>query len=92
MNPCIACGQPACLRGNRISFGRKRGVAHYIDHVKLSECRATAGWTVAILKPYPKREEDKPYWQMIQRWNAANPEALPSISKSQPSKERSDER
>jgi hypothetical protein len=55
---CKSCGGKMRLTAIRMSVNRKRGVAHAIAHV--------------MLKPYPKLDADKPWFQMIERWNAAN--------------------
>lgn len=70
MNNC-QCGRAVRLGAYRLSINRKRGVAHYIAHMDATplcggprEC--------AMLKPYPKREEDKPRFAMVVRWNHEN--------------------
>ena len=74
LNNCI-CGLPVRLGGARITFNRKRGVAHYIDHQGQTSCQRTKEFTCAMMKPYPKKDEDKEWFKMIERWNKENPAA-----------------
>jgi hypothetical protein len=79
MNNCAACGKPVRLGGMKISINRRPGVTHYIAHLAGDkECDATRNYTCSAMKPYEKREEDKPYFKLIQRWNEANPVPPPA--------------
>lgn len=67
---CPACGKPVRLGATKIRVDRKPGVAHYIAHMDGSPMH-DKGWDCAALKPYPAREEDKPWAQLCARWNDA---------------------
>jgi recombinational DNA repair protein (RecF pathway) len=69
--PCAVCGGAMRLGTQRISVNRKRGVIHCIEHMLPKGCRANEGLCVVMLKPYPKRDEDKDSFKLIQQWNAA---------------------
>jgi hypothetical protein len=72
LHPCPACGKSVRLGAYHLSANRKRGVGHYIAHMGGDDgCRQAVGYTSAMLKPYPKKDEDKPWFQMCERWNAA---------------------
>ena len=63
------------MGGNRFTANRKQGVYHYLDHMGFGpECKAPRGFECAMMKPYPARDEDKPWFKMIERWNAAQVE------------------
>lgn len=66
---CAKCGGEVRLGAQRISVERRRGVAHYIVHLGKG-CGSDDGYACAMVKPYPKRDEEKPWFQMIERWNA----------------------
>lgn len=72
---CPACGGEMRLGGSTFRVNRKRGVAHYIAHMKMTGCRAADGFECAAMKPYPPREADKEWNKLIARWNAAAIEA-----------------
>ncbi len=76
MRPC-RCGKPVRLGAVRITTNRKRGVVHYIAHADgslLSGC----DWSCSMFKPYPTADADKPWVQMLRRWESADlREALP---------------
>jgi len=62
------------LGAMRISVNRRRGVANYIEHMGGDrDCKASDGFSCAMLKPYPKRPEDRPSFAMIEKWNVQNP-------------------
>jgi len=67
---CPSCGKPVRLGATKIRVDRKPGVAHYIAHMDGSPMH-DKGWDCAALKPYPAREEDKPWAQLCARWNDA---------------------
>lgn len=71
LNNCKKCGNPVRLRGYHITLNRKRGVAHYIEHMDGSAMHSRE-WDCIALKPYLAREEDRPSSQLIKRWNEAN--------------------
>ena len=71
MNNCSTCGKPVRLGANKITVNRKRGVFHYVAHMDGSPMHES-GWDSICLKPYPKIEADKPYAQLIERWNTHN--------------------
>ena len=74
INPCKLCGHEMRLGAHRIRSNGKRGVAHYLAHLAgPGDCQAPNEFTSVMLKPYPKRDEDKAWFQMIQRWNELNP-------------------
>lgn len=74
MNNC-KCGRAVRLGASRFRVNRKQGVYHYIAHQDGTPiCGGDVKWSTAMLKPYPTRDEDKPRFQMVQRWNAENPE------------------
>ena len=70
---CPKCHGQMRLRGARMSVNRKRAVAHWIEHKRgeIGGCDGAAGYSCAMVKPYPKADSDKPWFQMIERWNAA---------------------
>lgn len=69
LNPC-SCGLPVRLGAIRITVNRRRGVSHYIAHQGPSNgCKEPDKWTCAMVKPYPKRDEDKDWFKMILSWN-----------------------
>lgn len=68
---CPECGGAVRLGGGRIRVNRKHGVSHYLAHEATTACASTRYLTCVMMKPYPKRDEDKPWFQMIQRWNEA---------------------
>lgn len=65
---CPVCGKPVRLGAMKILFNRKHGVVHYIAHMDESPMH-DRGWDCAALKPYPAREEDKPWVKLGARWN-----------------------
>lgn len=67
---CAKCGRQMRMGGARFTFNRKHGVGHYLDHIGFS-CGSDKDFTASMLKPYPARDEDKPWFKMIARWNAA---------------------
>lgn len=68
MSPCL-CGQDVRLRVIKIAVNRKRGVAHWIEHVDGS--RACGGpWECVALKPYVKDETQREYAKLKRRWEA----------------------
>lgn len=73
LNPCNACGGEVRLGGERFTFNRRHGVSHYIAHMVGSRCKNTDGYTCAMMKPYPEKNEDKAWFQMVQAWNRDNP-------------------
>jgi hypothetical protein len=73
MRPC-RCGKPVRLGAFKIRVDRKPGVAHYIEHLDGSRCDQIdrREWSSAMLKPYPKNDADKPWHQMVARWDAGH--------------------
>lgn len=70
------CGKPVKLRAFRITIDRKPGVANYIEHTDgSSDCAflKRGKWDCVSMKPYAKREEDKPSFQLLKRWEASTP-------------------
>lgn len=66
------CGKPVRLGASPVRANRKKGVYHYIAHADFSadcEFLKAGDWDCAMLKPYPKSETDKPYVQMMARWD-----------------------
>ena len=74
INPCADCGGDMRLSAMRITVNRHRGVAHAIVHMGSTACRSAADFNCAMMKPYPKKQE-QPATQMMNRWNAAHPKA-----------------
>lgn len=72
MNDCRQCGQPVRLGAVRVTINRKRGVEHYVAHRDGSPMHG-GSWVTVAFKPYPVRQEDKPWCQMLARWDAENP-------------------
>lgn len=67
MENCPTCGKSVILRAYRVKVNRKNGVGHYIQHVDGTD--ACGGpWESVALKPYPKEDADKPWLQLIARW------------------------
>ena len=70
------CGKPVRLGAIRVKVNRNSGVLNYVAHADMSpdcEYLKDGKWDCVALKPYAKRKEDKPYAQLIKRWDAANP-------------------
>lgn len=77
MKDC-ACGKPVGLRAIQVTLNRKRGVMHYIEHADgtpLHTRDSEVEWSCMMFKPYPKAGADRPYVQMIARWDAQSAEA-----------------
>jgi hypothetical protein len=71
MRDCPLCGNPVRLGAQKIRVNRKQGVYHYIAHLGSGRPPCVPGeWSTVMLKPYPVREEDKPRFQMVERWEA----------------------
>jgi hypothetical protein len=69
------CGKPVRLGALKIKVNRKSGVLHYIAHRDGSvDCEhlTSGNWDSTMLKPYPRAEEDRPYFQMMQRWGLSD--------------------
>ena len=66
MSPC-SCGQAVRLRAMRVSLGRRRGVAHWIEHEDSSPA-CNGPWQCAALKPYVKDETQREYAKLKRRW------------------------
>lgn len=69
MNTCSACGGEVRLRAVRVSFNRKRGVAHWIEHVPKSDCRAADEFATTTWKT---DKPPKPWQLLVVRWNQEN--------------------
>jgi hypothetical protein len=63
------------LAAMRITVNRKGGIAHWLVHEKehRSKCWAAKDYVCSMFKPYPADRNDRPWFKMIERWNAANP-------------------
>ncbi len=61
------CGKVVQLRALRITLNRHRGVSHWIEHADEGNYTSTA------MKPYPKQDADKPWKQLIARWEGVKP-------------------
>jgi hypothetical protein len=73
MNDC-RCGKPVRLATTRIRVNRRLGIMHHIEHTDGEPMHgANVEWSCVMMKPYPKHEADRPYTQMIERWNASSP-------------------
>jgi hypothetical protein len=66
-----ACGRGVVLRGARISFNRRRGIMHWIEHRDGSKVCEEGAWSCAAFKPYPKAEAEKEYAKLLARWECA---------------------
>lgn len=62
------CGKPVRLGAFRITVNRKRGIAHYIEHMDGSRCENTKKWTCSMMNPYLK-EPNRPMDLLIASWN-----------------------
>lgn len=71
MNNCKECGKPIRLRAFKIRINGKNGVVNYIEHMDGEKMHSNE-WEAVMFKPYPKKEEDRPATQMINRWNSEN--------------------
>ena len=69
MNPC-SCGRAVALRAARITFMRRRGVAHWIEHQDGSKLCRPGVWTCVAFKPYAREQAQRPYAVLIQQWDA----------------------
>jgi hypothetical protein len=72
------CGNPIRLRAFKISINRKRGVEHHLDHAVTSdasarECKVPHAYYCSMMKPYPKAEQDAPWFKMLAAWDAGEP-------------------
>jgi hypothetical protein len=54
----------------KVSVNRRRGVAHWIDHVDGTPA-CGGNWTCVALKPYARDESQREYAKLMQRWEAA---------------------
>jgi hypothetical protein len=80
MRPCT-CGREVRLGAYRITVNRKRGVAHYIAHIGDGTKPCVGGdWGCAMLKPYPKNEDDKPWRQLLVRWDETVSRAAQAVT------------
>lgn len=80
LNPCIQCGCDVRLRASRMSYNRKRGVVHYLEHDNhFQPCDAVKGFTSTMFKPYQPSGK-QPCDEMMARWNAKNPPATTILS------------
>lgn len=70
MIPC-SCGKGVRLRAFRISVNRKRGVAHYLEHLDGTRPCIPGEWSCSALKPYPKDEAQSEWRKLIARFDAA---------------------
>jgi len=64
---CKKTGKPVRLSAVRITVNGKRGVAHCIAY--MGGGVPEGDWSCAMLKPYPKNEDERPCRQMVKRWN-----------------------
>jgi hypothetical protein len=58
------------MGAQRVTIGRRRGVAHYITHTDGSRL-CDDGWDCVSLKPYPNAENDREWIKLLQRWERA---------------------
>ncbi len=71
------CGKPVRLGAVRTRVNRRQGVFHYIAHADMSaDCEHLKGWSCAMMKPYPKSVTDRPYAQMMARWDHRHQDPL----------------
>lgn len=75
---CITCGKSVRLRAMKCTISRKRGVMHWLEHVDGSPLHEV-GWDAVMLKPYPARDRDKPWWKMVQKWKEANTQGAAAV-------------
>ena len=68
MNPC-RCGRAVALRAARITFMRRRGVTHWIEHQDGSKVCCPGVWTCVAFKPYAREAAQRPYAAMIRQWD-----------------------
>lgn len=74
------CGKAVRLGAFKMRVDRKHGISHYIVHQDGSrftrdcqrngEVGAGRDWICSTMKPYPKKDADKPWHQMMADWNA----------------------
>lgn len=63
------CGRPVRLSAIKITINRRRGIAHAIVHREDDSPPCEPGtWATTTLKPYPRRESDCPWRQLLGRW------------------------
>ena len=73
MIPCKLCSGEVALRAMKLTINRQRGVYHWIEHTaRENSCCAVTGYEAQMFKPYPKKDCDKDWFKMIERWNNAN--------------------
>lgn len=65
------CGKGVRLRGHRLSVNRRRGVAHYLEHVDGTPPCVDGDWDCVSFKPYPKNEADQEWSKLIARFKEA---------------------
>ena len=71
IRPCAKCGRQMRMGAGHLTVNRKRGVYHYLDHRGIGpRCDAAADCGSIMLKPYPKIDSERPWYKMIERWNA----------------------
>lgn len=68
MKDCT-CGRNVRLRANIISVNRKRGVAHWIEHMDGTRVCVLGDWGCAALKPYAKVESERPSRKLVALWD-----------------------
>lgn len=72
---CARCGREMRMGAIRLTVNGRRGVQHYLDHLGSGpKCGAADEFQAAMFKPYPPRDEDKPRFKMIERWNVEQAE------------------
>ena len=66
--PCT-CGKDIRIRAMPVTFNRKRGVCHYLQHSDFTKLCIEGDWSAVMFKPYPKDENERPKVKMFDEWN-----------------------
>lgn len=67
------CGKEVRLRVSRITWHRRRGLTHWIEHADGTKVCIPGEWSCAEFKPYQQRAEDRDYAKLLRRWDEASP-------------------
>ena len=66
--PC-SCGKDVRIRAMKVTFNRKRGICHYLQHSDFTPVCDPGEWSAIMFKPYPKDENERPKLKMYKEWN-----------------------
>jgi len=64
------CGTSVVLRVARLTFDRRRGVTHWIEHWDGSKVCEPGPWSCVAFKPYPNAAEMRESSKLLRGWAA----------------------